>query len=172
MTNKYWMALAGLAIVGLPAAAGADWRFTKWSMPLDEVIRLGKSAQVSEIEDDEDERIGSLQRLAQGESTEAGIAVRVDFYFTPRAQQLKLIRFAPKAKMSCFDIEKALVAEFGKGETASNDHELDDGRGGKVHFTMQTHTWGGGKKDVMGFEHAVVGKTSLDVCPWYVEPAE
>lgn len=172
MTCKHWLAIAGLSALCLPAAAGADWRFTKWSMPLDEVIRLGKSAQVGEIEDDPDERIGSLQRLAQGESTEAGIAVRVDFYFTSRARQLQLIRFAPQTKMSCFDIEKALIAEYGNGKTETSEHELDDGRGGKVHFTMKQHKWGGGSKDVMGFEHAMSGKVSLDVCPWYVEPAE
>ena len=172
MTNKHWLALAGLAALCLPAAAGADWRFTKWSTQLDEVIRLGKTAQVAEIEDDPDERIGSLQRLAQGESTEAGIEVRVDFYFTSRTKQLKLIRFAPQTKMSCFDIEKALIAEYGNGKTETNEHELDDGRGGKVRFTMKQHTWGGGSKDVMGFEHAMSGSRSLDVCPWYVEPPE
>jgi hypothetical protein len=141
-------------------------------MPLDEVVRLGKSADVIEIEDDPDERVGSLQRLAQGESTEAGIDVRVYFYFTSRAKQLKLIRFVPKTKMSCFDIEKALISEYGNAKAETSDHELDDGRGGKVHFTMKSRSWGSGSKDVIGFEHAMSGSRSLDVCPWYVEPAE
>ena len=172
MTYKHWLGIAGLTALCLPAAAGADWRFTKWAMPLDEVVRGGKSLQVGEIEDDPDERLGSLQRLAQGESTEAGIEVRVYFYFSARAKQLQLIRFAPKTKISCFDIEKALVAEHGQGKAKSSEQELDDGRGGKVHFTMQQRKWGGGSKDLIGFEHAMSGKTSLDVCPWYVKPAE
>ena len=79
MKNRCWLALAGAAALTLPAAAGADWRFTKWGMPVEEVVELGRTTGVQEIDDAPDDRVGSLQRLAIGNSTEAGIPVRVEY---------------------------------------------------------------------------------------------
>jgi hypothetical protein len=110
MKNTYWFALAGIVAATLPAAAGADWRFTKWRMSVEEVMQQGRSADLEQIKDDPDDRVGSLQRLALGKSTEAGIAVRVEFYFDPAGDGLQMVRFAPLKPMSCFEIEKALIA--------------------------------------------------------------
>jgi hypothetical protein len=171
MKNTYWFALAGIVAATLPAAAGADWRFTKWGMSVEEVMQQGRSADLEQIKDDPDDRVGSLQRLALGKSTEAGIAVRVEFYFDPAGDGLQMVRFAPLKPMSCFEIEKALIAEHGKGQTKSNEHEIDNGRGGTLTFTMASREWGGKGKDKIGFQHAMKGEESLDVCPWFVEPA-
>ena len=171
MKNRYWLALAGAAALTLPTAAGADWRFTKWGMPVEDVVELGRTTGVKEIADAPEDRVGSLQRLAIGKSTEAGIPVRVEYYFDPAGDGLQMVRFAPLKPMACFDIEKALVAEFGNGRTSSSEHEIDDGRGGSLTFTMAKREWGGKGKDQIGFQHAMKDDESLDVCPWFIEPA-
>ena len=171
MKNRYWLALAGIAALSLPAAAGADWRFTKWGMPVADVVQLGRTSGVQQIADVRDDRVGPLQRLAIGKSTEAGIPVRVEFYFDPADDGLQMVRFAPLKKMSCFEIEEALIAENGKGRADSSAQNIDDGRGGTLTFTMAKREWGGKGKDVIGFQHAMKDDESLDVCPWYIEPA-
>lgn len=171
MKNRYWLALAGVAALTLPAAAGADWRFTEWGMSVEDVVQVGRGAAVRKIADSPDDRVGSLQRLALGKSTEAGIPVRAEFYFDPEGDGLQMVRFAPAKPMSCFAIEAALVAEHGKGRASSSEQEIDDGRGGSLTFTMAKREWGGKGKDLIGFQHAMKGEQSLDVCPWFIEPA-
>ena len=146
--------------------AQANWRFTSWGMSVDQVVAAGKAAKVQAIADVKDDRVGDLQRLAVGETRDAGIDVQVQFYFTSGTKRLAMIRYQSIAEMDCADVETAAVRQFGAGKVSDKDAQIDTGKGETLTYTEHSRDWTGPGGDTMGFMHAMYKGRSLTVCTW------
>ncbi|HQV04889.1 MULTISPECIES: hypothetical protein [unclassified Novosphingobium] len=110
---RHWFALPLLAFA-TPAAA--DWQYTRWGMPLDEVI-AASSGKATLVPEEKGKRIRKLQRLAIGSVTEGKAEFQVEFYFDKK--KLKLIRYVPTSKISCGEEEQLLIEQFGPAEPST-----------------------------------------------------
>ena len=170
---KFRIARAAIAAAALlvSAAAQANWRFTNWGMSVDQVVATGKGVKAQAIADVQDDRVGDLQRLAVGETRDAGIDVQVQFYFTSGTKRLAMIRYQALTNTDCGDVENAAVRQYGAGKVRDADAQIDNGKSDPITYTEHTRDWTGPGGDSINFMHAMYHGKSLKVCTWVFKPA-
>jgi hypothetical protein len=162
--------LAALACLALPGTAQANWKYSRWGMSVDQVLAAAPLS-VHRIADVEDDRVGSLQRLALGVIIEGGTKFHVQFYFKTDGSGLRLVRYEPVAKMSCADEVAVATKMFGKGKTSDSVENTDIGDGKMVDITYRTTVWSGAQGDSVQFMDTIAFGKSLDICTFTFEPA-
>ena len=105
--------LLGLIAVTLPA--NADWQYTKWDMPLDDVVAASQGS-VHAVKPTKEKRLRDFDRYAEGVWHNGDITYRADFYFDD-AMRLKLVNlYADPAQ--CPAVTSELEAARGKPDEA------------------------------------------------------
>jgi hypothetical protein len=159
-----------LASALVSTAAQANWRFTRWGMTLDQVLAAGQSVKARGVADDPGQNVGDLHQLATGETSEAGLDVEVQFYFTPGGKSLQLVRYEALNNVACVDVEAALVRYYGEGKVEDVEDTVDDGKGKSLSYTLHMRNWSGADGDDIQFSHAMYHGKPLNVCIWTFKP--
>ena len=113
MKLRFMTSAVAAAMLLTSVAAQADWRFTRWGMSVAQVVSAGKAAEAHAIADLKKDRVNDLQRLAEGNVTEAGVALVAEFYFTPDTQRLAMVRYRPVKDLACEDQEDEAASIIG-----------------------------------------------------------
>ena len=170
MKLRFMTSAVAAAMLLTSVAAQADWRFTRWGMSVAQVVSAGEAAETHAISDLKKDRVNDLQRLAEGNVTEAGVALVAEFYFTPDTQRLAMVRYRPAKDLACEDQEAAAVKQYGQGKAADTDANIVDDKGGTLTYTDHHREWVGSGGDSIAFSHAMYHGRSLQVCTWVIQP--
>lgn len=109
--------IAGLA---LPGVALADWQWTNWSMPADQVI-AGSGGALKPIVGRDGQRVHGWHLRAVGPITFEGFAFDGEFFFDRDGKALKVVRLSLKDPSRCAALEERMVALHGAPTDGSRD---------------------------------------------------
>lgn len=106
--------LIAAVLAAIPSAALADWKFTRWDMPIKEVLAASAGAAY-QVKENKGDRVDDLRRLAEARVSEGSAQFIAELYFDKKGKHLRLVRYRPAETLSCLDTDKLLVATFGEG---------------------------------------------------------
>lgn len=139
MTRSPWRAAAAACAFGLlaiPAAANADWEYTRWGMTVDEVLAAARGkAQPTKAEKDTD--IWGQSQLAAGVFVQNGVTYKAGFYFDRKTRLLTMVDLTPDAN-DCDDAYDNFVSRLGRGAVSSSS--ANDGPG-KLKLSGEVTKW-------------------------------
>ena len=103
-----------LCAASLPQAAQANWHSTQWGQTVDQVIKAGKSElKTRKLADNPENYQAQMPCLAEGESTEFGLKVKVRFCFKPDSRTLALVQLIPVDPWRNSSFEEFLLHQYG-----------------------------------------------------------
>lgn len=104
-----------LALVWLaaPAAARADWAWTRWGMSADAVV-AASDGRVARVEGAAGQRVNGWDLRATGPVEQDGLRFRAEFFFDPEGQALHVVRLSLIDVGDCGRLEAALRRRHGE----------------------------------------------------------
>jgi len=106
------IAALALACLAMPAAARADWDWTRWGMPASEVI-AGSKGEVAPVDGAPGQRVNGWDLKATGDIRRDGLAFRAELFFDPDGQALHLVRLTLEDPGRCPKLLKRLRQRHG-----------------------------------------------------------
>lgn len=127
--RRAFAVMAAVAALAAPAAAHADWEWTRWGMSADEVV-AASGGRVSRSTAGPDHRVHGWDRLAEGVIDYDGVAVNAQFYFDPAGRSLHVVRLLVSDFRNCDRLKAAVARRLGPPTSSDGPLEWrDDGRG-------------------------------------------
>ena len=157
------------ALTALPGAALADWKYTRWGMPLKEVLAASEGTAYK-VKERKGVRVGELRRLAEARVVEGSVQFIAELYFDKGGKRLELIRYRPSATLSCLETDKLLVEAFGEGTIERNTTNFEAGSGA-LPLTTVKRVWTPESGDTMNASMFQIGPRVLPMCTMVVKPA-
>lgn len=100
-----------LLILALPAAARADWAWTRWGMDF-AAVKSGSGRAVKAVRGRPGQRVHGWDLRAAGKVEQDGLKFRAEFFFDPDGAALHVVKLTPRLK-DCPALRRQLAERYG-----------------------------------------------------------
>lgn len=123
-----------------PGLAHAEWSFTKWTMTADQVIEASKGKARADQGDPGDMVMEMDRRVSGGPFTFEGRAYMANFYFDPKAGNLRVVRLSLLDQGQCEALDAELTKKYGVSRNKYHGEWTDPKTGDGVFFSKSYKT--------------------------------
>lgn len=118
--NRSLALVALIAGLAAPGVALADWQWTNWSMPVDQVI-AGSRGALQAVAGRDGQKVHGWHLRAAGPLTFEGFQFDSEFFFDSEGRALQVVRLTLKDPTQCVALEQRMVALHGAPADGSRD---------------------------------------------------